>query len=364
VKCLRALNEYKHKQYLDIDTMAVVLDAFRVKHLMKVSDPLKVFCDSKLDLNNGIFYVLKLENTFHYDAIKHDNFTLYKKYVEETKQTEHTVEKFQTLIRNFDVDKIEKIQARIQAHSDFYWVFDGAHRLCILKYKQLFGNTIPLKYIDLNFFDCVQKKMRELLKNTVNKPLENGWNNRTEFGYHSFDIFNIHIPGQRSPIKRFQKIKKYYDFSNKKVLDLGCNTGGMLFHIPEISHGIGVDLDDRCLEACAYFRKYLRFACRLDFFKNDLNKINVPMMCHTLNFQPDIIFLLSLGSWISNWKQLYEDCFSVSKTILLETNNDKEGYAQIVFFLDKGARITCVSVQSDDDITGNLGRKTYLIEKI
>lgn len=343
--------------------MALSLDAFRVKHLMKVSQPIRDFCESKHDLRNGTFFVLHLQNTIHYDAITSNDFSLYKTYIDETKQPDHSVEQFQSLIQNFDLKNMKKVEARIQAHSDFYWVFDGAHRLSILKYKQLFGNTIPIEYVDLNFFECVQDKMRNLLKNTVDKPLANGWHNRTEFGYHSFDLFNIHIPGQRSPLKRFQKIKKYYDFTGKNVLDLGCNTGGMLFHIPEIAHGVGVDIDERCLEACAYFRKYLWFANKMNFFREDLNTLNVKNLCQSVDFAPDIIFLLSLGSWVTNWKALYEQCFDAANSILLETNNDREGYEQVMFFFEKGATITCVSTQSDDDSTGNFGRKTYLIQK-
>jgi hypothetical protein len=343
--------------------MALLLDGFRVKHLINVSEPLKLFCLCKNELQNGKFYILHIQNTIQYDALSRNNFLLYEKYVQETNQKEHSVDRFKKLVENFDISKIGKIKANIQAHSNFFWVADGAHRLAILKYKKIFGDTIPMKYVELNFFDCVQNKMKEMLKNTVEKSLENGWSNRTEFGYHSFDIYNIHIRGQRTPLQRFQKIKKYYDFTGKSVLDLGCNTGGMLFHIPEIAHGIGVDLDERCLESCRYFKKFLNYACKLDFFKADLNTFNVETFCEQMKFSPDIIFLLSIGSWVSNWRELYEACYKTTNTILLETNNDKEGYEQIMFFFNKCATITCVSTQSDDDCTGNLGRKTYLIRK-
>ena len=69
------------------------------------------------------------------------------------------------------MSKLGKIQANIQAHSNFFWVADGAHRLAILKYTQPFGNTIPMKYVELNFYICVQNKMKEMLKKTVEKSL-------------------------------------------------------------------------------------------------------------------------------------------------------------------------------------------------
>ena len=50
-----------------------------------------------------------------------------------------------------------------------------------------------------------------------------------ETGYHSLKIGDITLKGQRNPEKRLSNVN--YDFTNKRVLDLGCNRGGMLFEI-------------------------------------------------------------------------------------------------------------------------------------
>ena len=209
----------------------------------------------------------------------------------------------------------------------------------------------------------VEDKMKTALMKTTEKPHYNGWSNRTQFGYHSFDFYNIHIPGQRIPLKRLEKLNKFCNFAGAKVLDLGCNTGGMLFHLPEIYKGVGIDFDKTCIDACEVFKHYMNYSWDLKFFVHDLNEFVLEEFCILNKFMPDYIFLLSLGSWVKNWKTLYESAYECSSKIVLEINNVQEGMAQLKLFETFGAKITLVSDNSDDDTTGNHGRKMYLIEK-
>ena len=50
------------------------------------------------------------------------------------------------------------------------------------------------------------------------------------------------------------------------------------------------------------------------------------------------------------------------KTYENETNNDMEARPQLKLFRDLKCDISIISAESDDDITNNLGRKTYLIK--
>ena len=47
---------------------------------------------------------------------------------------------------------------------------------------------------------------------------------------------------------------------------------------------------------------------------------------------------------------------------ILETNNDIEGKPQLDFFKSLNCSITLLSDTSNDDTTGNYGRKTYPLE--
>jgi hypothetical protein len=80
------------------------------------------------------------------------------------------------------------------------------------------------------------------------------------------------------------------------------------------------------------------------------------------NYKPDIVFLLSLGSWIKSWRSLYGAVANKVKSIFLEVNNEGEGRDQLEFFSTKGWTITPVNEFSSDDTTGNKGRRLYLLE--
>ena len=343
--------------------MSFSLDGFWIKHIRNASEAVDEFCSSSTSIHNDIVWLLKPENTIQYHTIKTNSFALYNTYLSKVSQPEHSQEVFKQLIENWSLDKCEPIQVNAYDHSTFFWVQDGNHRLAYMKFKRLFGNNIPFKYVNVNFYEKAQDVLKDALRKTVGKSQYNGWSNRLEFGYHSFDLFNIHIQGQRNPKQRFEKIKNNYDFTGKTVLDLGCNTGGMLLHIPEIQRGLGVDYDQNCIDSCNIFRDRLNYSCKLDFVKEDLNNINIPSFCQRQGLKPDIIFLLSIGSWVKEWKKLYTDAYAVSSDILLETNNEYEGKQQLELFQQLGANIHLISDKSDDDITGNLLRKTYLITK-
>jgi len=204
-----------------------------------------------------------------------------------------------------------------------------------------------------------QKQVLSELKKTVGYIKENGWsNNRTAVGYHSIETQGVSIIAQRRPKLRLDKYREYIDFKNKKVIDFGCNIGGMLIHLGEIKEGIGYDFDRNCINAANNIskilnqenKKYHTFNFDTEDYKN-LKKFN-----------PDIVFLLSLGSWIKKWKKLYQYCIDLNCYIVLEINNTKEGEEQIQFFKSHNLNVTLIVDNSLDDTTNNNRRKTYLIK--
>lgn len=167
--------------------------------------------------------------------------------------------------------------------------------------------------------------------------------------------------GQRTSIKRIKTITNNYDFSDKIVFDLGCNIGGMLLHLPQIKKGVGIDFDESCIACGNYIANTLKFN-DISFYTDDLNNFSLIDKMNEVNIKKiDIIFLLSIGSWATNWRELYIDCINYSKMILLETNNDTEGIPQLELFEEYNCKINLISNASLDDNTGNYGRKLYLI---
>ena len=217
--------------------------------------------------------------------------------------------------------------------------------------------------MEQEYNDEIVNNIKKYLMNTTKNNHYNGWNNRTTYGYHSFKINNINVQGQRQPWIRINKMKKYYDFTNKILVDFGCNTGGMIFHLPELKKAYGIDFNNECIESCNYMYNNLKWNTLCSFVQQDLNSFNFDLFVETNNINKiDVIFLLSLGSWIKNWKELYQNCLRYCNNIILETNNDKEGKPQLEFFMSLNCNIQIISNESDDDLTNNIGRKTYLIK--
>lgn len=212
------------------------------------------------------------------------------------------------------------------------------------------------------YSDEIINTIKIFLINTTKQKHYNGWTNRTTYGYHSFKIQNIELPGQRQPWVRLNKIKKYFDFTNKTLIDFGCNTGGMVFHLPELKTAYGLDFNTDCIKSCNYISSILQHKTNYYFFQQDLNNFDIKKFINEKNINKiDVIFLLSLGSWIKNWKELYNQSILYCNNIILETNNDDEGRPQLTYFESLNCNITLISNESDDDITRNVGRKTYLI---
>ena len=207
--------------------------------------------------------------------------------------------------------------------------------------------------------------IKNLLTHTTLGSHYNGWSNRTTYGYHSFNISNIKLLGQRQPWIRLNKIKKHYDFTDKTIIDFGCNTGGMIFHLPELKTAIGLDFNKDCINACNYISSVIKCNTKYLFKQQDLNTFNLNFFLKdNMVNKVDVIFLLSLGSWIKNWSELYKNCINICDNIVLETNNDHEGEPQLQLFKTLNCNINLISNCSDDDTTNNIGRKTYLITRI
>ncbi len=207
----------------------------------------------------------------------------------------------------------------------------------------------------------IEEKIKEQLSNTVGDMRYNGWNNRTSYGYHSYNIGDVNIVGQRNPKMRLDEFRKHIDFNNKVVVDFGCNVGSMLHHLTEIKSGFGFDYDTRCIDAGVNIAELLG-RDNLNYHVHDFDKDQYETVKEKITDKPDVLFLLSLGSWVKSWKDLYSLALEYDGQIVLEINNEDEGKVQIEFFKEKGFDVKLIIDNSLDDSTGNNRRKTYIIK--
>lgn len=158
-------------------------------------------------------------------------------------------------------------------------------------------------------------------------------------------------------------MRSFISFDSKNVIDFGCNAGGMLFHLLEIDKGIGFDYDEKCIEAANSIKDILK-TNKVSFLKFDLDKDNYTKLKEYITFKPDIILLLSIGSWISNIEKLFDLCIDYGSKVILESNNKETEDHFLSYFSKAGYTYILISDKSDDDILKtNYGRKTYLLNR-
>ncbi|MFH2108110.1 MAG: methyltransferase domain-containing protein [Chrysiogenia bacterium] len=138
-------------------------------------------------------------------------------------------------------------------------------------------------------------------------------------GYHTLNLRDRVFNGQRRAAWRLSKIP--LDFSGKNVLDIGCNSGGMLHALADnIALGIGIDRDPQAIKAANLVArvnakanlKFHTFDIEHDAFERivelfDEKKINICMM-------------LSICMWINNCREVMRFAAGITEHVLIETN--------------------------------------------
>jgi len=341
--------------------MSIPIDRLLVKHWVRShAANVNAFFEGRLIVKKDFrMYYVRLHDSIHYNALLNNDYTIYDEYIQTALQKEHSVESFIELKEGWDAAKIGRI--KVVFEGDYLCIADGVHRLAL--YIYLTGATsVPRSLLNIVYPENRRLAVEDALKSTTVGQHYNGWSNtRTPYGYHSFTLFNLCFIGQRNPHARLYNMRQHYVFKDRYVMDIGCNSGGMLFHLLEIRKGRGVDFDRTCIAAADKIRDSMAIYDHLDFKVRDLDREQIDDLFE--GERPDVIFLLSLGSWIKSWRTLYTKALSVAETIFLETNNSGEGLPQLEFFRDAGCHIVTVSEKSLDDCTENHGRATYMITK-
>lgn len=301
-------------------------------------------------------YFIRLEESIQYQTLFTDDYRTYAEYIHSTQQLEHTVDQFQSLRLAWELKKMEPIRLMIEKGRIF--IVDGVHRAALYVFTTG-HHEIPYRHITFEYQKPILQSIEHALHQTTKSHHSNGWSNdRTVCDYHSFDLWNLHLKGQRNPKQRLDIMRQHYDFTGKTLVDIGCNTGGMMFHCIELKSAYGTDMDAVCIDAAKTIQKQLLIFPNYHFTVANLDESD-PSVTFPVDQQVDVVFLLSLGSWLKKWKEVYQYALEHASILFLETNNDDEGAAQLAFFAD--CDVIMISAESKDDCTGNHRRKLYKI---
>ena len=168
-------------------------------------------------------------------------------------------------------------------------------------------------------------------------------------GYHTLQLGDKTLVGQRNPSERFKNIP--YDFTGKTVLDIGSNQGGMLHACADkIKQGIGIDYDSKMVNVANKIKSFSKNQ-HLQFYVFDLEKENLSYIKDLLPGNGvDISFLLSVCMWLKNWKEVIDFVKSISTHLLFESNGSvAQQEEQIDYLKSNYKEVHLINEVSDDD---------------
>lgn len=206
---------------------------------------------------------------------------------------------------------------------------------------------------------CVDAVLKVLDYTKTNKQWFDGHD--LVAGYHSVTIQGRSFKGQRDPDRRLAKID--YDFSNKRVLDVGCSNGGLLHSLShKIRFGVGLDFNAKCINA-ANVLKAVNGIGNIHFYTFDLDKEDLSMITHfVFGEKVDICFFFNISLWVKRWKDVFIRCADLTDVMVFEAHgSDQQQQGQLRFVQSVYQNARLISEQSDDDPT-YAKRKMYLCE--
>lgn len=152
----------------------------------------------------------------------------------------------------------------------------------------------------------------------TSKTRYNGKN--SDIGYHSFTLNGKNYEGQRNNIERINVIDKHISLKDKKVLDVGCNMGGMLFDMSSlILNGVGIDNNPKSINAANIVKNYNKND-NLQFYMFNLDKEDLSFLNNFIGESVDIILFLSVAMHIKKWKDTIIYCKNTTPFLIFESN--------------------------------------------
>lgn len=191
------------------------------------------------------------------------------------------------------------------------------------------------------------------IRNLLNYTKTNGTvysGDKCQAGYHTIEICGQLLEGRRRPAERLKPVP--VSFAGKTVLDIGSNQGGMLFQLPEVKWGVGIDYDPHMINVANRIKSFKRLM-NLDFYVFDLEKDPLDLI---EDFLPeprvDVVFLLAVCGWLKNWREVISWCARRSSAMLFEsTPGPTESQDSQIAYLRKiyGSNLVLLAERSEDD---------------
>jgi len=341
--------------------MSVPLDAFLLHHPSKVREDLITLMKEGPHLYNGMYFLLTPRRSLHYRALKTGDFVPYNEIIAtHDPSLGHSEEAFRQLAQTFSPDKMENILANVFMHTKKLWVVDGAHRLAIAAYQKVWGDSIPLRYVDASYQPEVKTYLEDKLRDAAASleslsppaaPSESAESLESlspqapaeslsppaaslsppaaslsphPFGLYSVALYNFRLAGPIPTPQVAECLRRAVSFEHKTVFCVGCNTGMLLFHLPECARVVGVDNTEASIKCCQRWGTWLFYTTNYTFVMDQGMAANVALLLET---RPEIsmVSLVSRtcpkNAW-SDRRLLGRLVYALHGQFLLETDCD------------------------------------------
>jgi len=183
---------------------------------------------------------------------------------------------------------------------------------------------------------------------------------RFESAYHTVKLGEEIFTGQRKNYKRIENIEKKFDFTDKVMLDIGCNAGGLLYALSEkIEYGVGIDVRPKCINA-ANIIKDRNSIRNLNFYIFNLDTEDMARIPDfLLRDHIDVCSFCAVAMWVKKWKEAILFCKEIAPYLIFESNGRRPFQKRQIQFVKENFS----TVQQIDNEKDNTHRSIFLCEK-
>lgn len=139
--------------------------------------------------------------------------------------------------------------------------------------------------------------------------------------YYSFSFEGHHFPGERPWEKRWEVFRAITNYSNKRILELGCNMSFLscfLLKENNAAAALGVDIDANILESAKLVSSVL--GVHPDYRQQDFDSMD-DWEKKLKEFNPDIVFALNVLNWVKD-KERFMNFLGFFSEVVFEGHDD------------------------------------------
>lgn len=347
--------------------LTIPLDNIRVVHTI-YPDFLKTTYNDTVPKGwkkiSKIHYECHIKDSIHVKQLKDMGSIIYSSYSKQNNRKGHTSRSFKQLCSGFDIDLLRshngnKIVLDYDKKSCLYRVIDGVERLAIMFYRGLVtDDSLPIEFtIMKSTINGIVKIVGEYMSGIGSVD-----DNRVYYGKYGLEVFGgSTLRGKRSPKEIMNVCDMYVSFKGNRVVDYGCETGGMCFQLTTAKAVLGIDSSAANVAVAKTASTFIGCDDQCNFARYMFDKQSIGHLANkVIPFKPDISLLLSTHEFLSNWKEVYLLAAQTSDTVVVEAK--KENVDEIIeWFQEIGCKPILIKKQSTDDITHVTDKEMYTI---